>query len=594
MLFRRSPANASPLLAVLLGLATAASLAAQPAAIFDLAAVSPADGSHTRVLGATGIGVFGVPLAGGADVDGNRRPDVAVAFLTASPLGRTFAGEVDLVLGSGAIGGTIDTAVANASVLRIFGSGENEVAGSEVWIDDVTGDGLGDLLICRQNFSRYAGRIGAGALTILPGGSRLRTRAASLVPLDLRNLPATWPHTTVVGAAELDRLCIWVRTGDVTGDGIADVVVGADQEDLGGELNRGAVYVLRGGSHLHNAGTVDLASFGATQLAGHIAKVTPPPGSSGYHFGATCQIADLDGNGRGEVLAAAALNRAGAGIDAAGAPPGSAQAAGGAPDGVLYIAWDDNFPSGAWSAGLSFSIPTAPGSTTSIRGETDNVSFGEEVVGGLDYDADGAADLFVGDLVALSAKGLGHVLYGAAVLQGLTVDLDTPPPGLRITRILGPSNGALGADTAAQGDFDGDNVGDLAFASPHANPAGRTSAGTVHVLYGRPGGWPATVDLSTANFPSPEAVRIVEIRGAHGSVADDGGDTLAYSAAAGFVDGDGRTDLLINEMLGNGSSPAAVDVGNLLVISGAALPSPSIFIDGFESGDVASWWRALP
>jgi len=580
--------------AVLLGLWAVGPLTAQPAAIFDLAAVSPADGSHTRVLGATGSGTFGVPVAGGGDVDGDRRADVAVAYLTASPLGRTFAGEVDLVLGTGAIGGTLDTAVASASVLRIFGAGERETAGSEVWIDDVTGDGLADLLVCRQNFSRHAGRIGAGALTILSGGSHLRNRAASLSPLDLRNPPASFPVTTVVGASALDRLCIWVRTGDVTGDGIADVVVGADQEDLGGELNRGAVYVLRGGSHLRDAGTVDLASFGATGLAGHIAKVTPPPGSSGYHFGATCQIADLDGDGRGEVLAAAALNRAGAGIDAAGAPAGSAQASGGAPDGVLYIVWDDNFPSGAWTAGFSFSIPTAPGSTTSIRGETDNISFGEEVVGGLDYDADGATDLFVGDLVALSAKGLGHVLYGAAALQGLTVDLDTPPPGLRITRIVGPSGGALGADTAAQGDFDGDHVGDLAFASPHASPAGRPSAGTVHVLYGRPGGWPATVDLSPADFPSPEQVRIVEIRGAHGTVGDDGGDTLAYSAAAGHVDGDGRTDLLINEMLGNGSSPAAEDVGNLLVISGAALPSPSIFVDGFESGDVASWWRALP
>lgn len=581
-------------LAPVLALVAGTSLLAQPFAIFDLAAVSPAGGSYTRVLGATGSGSFGVPVAVGGDVDGDLRPDVAVAFLTASPLGRIFAGEVDLVLGTGAIGGTIDTATPQASVLRIFGAGERETAGSEIWIDDVTGDGRADLLVCRQNFSPGGGRIGAGALTILSGGTHLRARAASLAPLDLGGLPPGIPFTTVVGAASLDRLCIWIRTGDVTGDGIADLVVGADQEDLGGELNRGAVYVLRGGSHLHNAGIVDLASFGTTALAGHVAKITPPAGSSGHHFGATCQIADLDGNGRGEVLAAAALNRAGAGIDAAGAPPGSAQGVGGAPDGVLYIVWDDNFPAGLWSAGFSFSMATAPGTTTSIRGETDNVSFGEEVVGGLDFDADGAADLFAGDLVAFSGKGLGHVLYGAAALKGSTVDLDTPPMGLRLTRILGPSNGSLGADTAAQGDFDGDHVGDLAFASPHDNPAGRPSAGAVHVLYGGLGGWPATVDLTAANFPSPDAVRIVEIQGAKGTMAGDGGDTLAYSAAAGDVNRDGVTDLVINEMLGNGSAPAAKDVGNLLVISGRALPSPSIFVDGFESGGLAGWGAAVP
>lgn len=49
----------------------------------------------------------------------------------------------------------------------------------------------------------------------------------------------------------------------------------------------------------------------------------------------------------------------------------------------------------------------------------------------------------------------------------------------------------------------------------------------------------------------------------------DAGDTLCYSAAAGDVDGDGSHDLITNEMVGNGSGPAAVDVGNLVVFSGA-------------------------
>ena len=81
---------------------------------------------------------------------------------------------------------------------------------------------------------------------------------------------------------------------------------------------------------------------------------------------------------------------------------------------------------------------------------------------------------------------------------------------------------------------------------------------------------------------------------AQGTVSGEGEDTLAYSAAAGDVNRDGRTDLVINEMLGNGSAPAAKDVGNLLVISGRALPSPSIFTDGFESGDVARWGLLVP
>jgi hypothetical protein len=102
------------------------------------------------------------------------------------------------------------------------------------------------------------------------------------------------------------------------------------------------------------------------------------------------------------------------------------------------------------------------------------------------------------------------------------------------------------------------------------------------VLFGEMDGWPAAINLADAGLPPPEAVRIVEIQGANATAGvDDGGDTLCYSAAGGDVDDDGVPDLLINEMEGNGFTadgpddgeeldPIA-DVGNLLVIGGAAL-----------------------
>jgi hypothetical protein len=576
-------------------LAGALSTAAQPARTLDLAAVSPGDGVLQRVFGSTGSGSFGVPVAGGHDCDGDGHRDTAIAFLTASTAGPFRSGEVDLVFGDGTLDGSLDTAVDDSRILRILGEGERETAGSEIWMDDVTGDGLGDLLVCRQNYSLLAGRIGAGALTVVVGGPALRAHAATLQPLDLGAPPAGIQLATLVGAQALDRFCIWARTGDVTGDGVADIVVGADQEDAPNENHRGAVWIVRGGPHLATAGVVDLASFGATVLQGHLAKITPPAGSNEFHLGATCQIADLNGNGRAEVLAAATIARAGAGIDPAGAP-GSADSSGGAPGGAVYIAWDDNFPAGLWPPGFAFDISQSPGTRTVLHGEAANSRFGEEIVAGLDFDADGAADLFVGDLVAdgspkanRPASGLGHVVYGAAALAGLDVALETPPPGLRLTRILGPSNGALGADTVAQGDFDGDGTGDLAFASPHASPQGRFRAGVVHLLFGRPGGWPALVDTAALSLPPTAEVWVTEVQGARGETAGDAGDTLAYSAAAGDLDADGRSDLIVNEMVGNGTTPAAIDVGNLLLIRGAALEGPGIFRDGFESGNTGAW-----
>ena len=580
---------------VLLALCSLAPLAAQPALVVDLATVSTDGDQLRRIFGSAGEGDFGVPVAGGFDVDGDGFRDYAVAYMTVDSFGRDLSGEVDLVFGDGTISGTIDTATQDPRILRFAGAGVRETAGSEIWMDDVTGDGVGDLLICRQNHSPAAGREGAGALTIAVGGGALRTQAETLSTVDLLSPPAALTLTSIVGAESLDRFCIWTRTGDVDGDGIADIVVGADQEDGFGESNRGAIYVVRGGAHLASGATIDLIDFGSTALAGHLAKVTPPLGASGFHLGATCQIADLDGNQRAEVLAAATINRAGASIEAAGAPPGSAEASGGAPDGTLYIAWDDNFVGNPWPAGFSFDIAASPGARTVINGETANISFGEEILGGLDYDADGHADLFIGDLVAdgtpggtRPVSGYGHVFFEARVLKGLEFDLESPPAGLVISRLLGPGNGALGADTAAHGDFDGDSIGDLAFASPHYSPQGRAFAGGVHILYGKTGSWPALIDLEDGEVPSPEVLRVTEIQGALGTSGSDTGDTLGYSATAGDVDGDGRTDLIVNEMVGNGLAPGTEDVGNLIIVSGQAV-SDSIFVDGFESGDLSAW-----
>jgi len=541
------------------------------ALLFDLNVIGTPSGEVTRIHGSTGNGSKGVPVAGGYDCDGDGFVDTAFAGIQSSPLGRSGAGEVTLVFGDGTMGGVIDTTGFAGNILKIAGDQTREVAGAEIWIDDVTGDGLGDLLICRQNYSP-SNRPGAGALTIMVGGPELRTQAETLQYLDLRDPTNAITLKTFYGVTNYDRLGIWVRTGDVTGDGIADIVVGSDEADGSGQSvshNQGAIYVIRGGAHLATTQSIDLADFGSTSLTGHVARIHPPPGSADYHLGATCQIADLDGNGRGEVLAGATLNRAGAGIRLAGAPAGTGEAAGGAPDGVLYIAWDDNFPAGPWSNGYEFVISSSPGAHTMITGEAVNISFGEEIIGGLDYDGDGNAELFVGDLVGNGGNGnnsgLGHVFYNAAGLRGLSFDLDAPPTNVTFSRILGPLAGAIGADTVTQGDYDRDGLGDLVVGNPHDTPQGRGGAGSMHVLYGQNGGWPSTIDLSVANLPGAEVMRIARIDGAQA------GDTLCYSAAAGDINGDGYTDIIVNEMTGDGFGGTPQNVGNLLLISGAAL-----------------------
>lgn len=572
----------------------AMSAAADAPVEWDLASASTQTDGLLRAYGSVGEGgVRGVPVAGGFDMDDDGLPDFAFASMHASPLGRPGAGEVYLIFGDGTVSGDWDSAGFDSEILKFAGDVDSEAAGSELWMDDVTGDGLGDLLIARQNFTPDAARIGAGALSIVVGSAALRSEAAKLAYVDLRSPPAALTIATFVGAAQQDRLGIWMRTGDVTGDGVADIVVGADQvSDL--VPHAGAVYVIRGGPHLAGNQTIDLANFDTTALPGHIARLRPPGNAPHTHFGATVQIADLDGNGAAEVLSAAALNRAGAAIQPAGASGN--HPTGGTQDGSLYIAWDDNFDE-PWNPAPDFSIDTAPGATTSIHGAACHVSFGEEILGGLDYDNDTHADLFVGDIVgncgptSLPQAGAGVIFWAAKDLVGLDVDLETNPMLVR-SEIYGAGPGDLAADTALHGDFDGDGLDDLGIGSPHASPLGRESAGILHVFLGKTGRWPDEIDLG--ELPLLEDLFVIEIQGANGRVGSDVGDTLTYSAAAGDIDLDGRVDLITNEMVGNGLLPAAEDAGNLLIVSGETIQTlPEL--DGplaWGSALVALWFAA--
>ena len=384
-----------------------------------------------------------------------------------------------------------------------------------------------------------------------------------------------------------------MRTGDADGDGIADILVGADLVSEGGETRRGEAWLIRGGPHLAATQTIDLMNFGTTGtiISGDVLKVRPATGATNHHFGATVGIGDLDANGRAELMIASTLNRAGASLSQE--ISGSA-AVGGTTDGTLTIVWDDNVPAGvagSWASGLTIELDTPTGTVTTIDGGTKNRSFGEEVIGGSDYDGDGKADLYVGDLAgdgtALQNRifsGIGHVIFDAATLKTAgTFSMDATPPGLVTSTFLGAEVGDISGDTALEGDFDGDGIVDLAITAPHASPAGpplRSEAGIVYVIHGESQPWPAEVDLLPANFPSPQTKRITQIDGALGAQVGDQGDVLGYSASAGDANGDGRDDLVLNEMVGNGSGGTPVDVGNLIVLSGFLIAAPALPVFG--------------
>lgn len=577
----------------------------------DLRTLAP-DQGVIRIYGTGSSGVYGVPVAGGYDLNGDGFEDFAYADMTteAFPPGyaRAFlgGGRVNVIFGNGSFGvqesfvGDTSDSLVNFTV---HGAQPYEMAGSEIWMGDLTGDGLGDLIIARQNFSPDEDRVGAGAITIIPGSPELhafaqasqRTASMEIVPdpFSLGAPPEGIEVFTISGEAGLDRLGIWMRVGDITDDGIDDLAVGADQANTKGELS-GKVYVIRGGRHLQTTAQVDLANLAGTILDGHVLTVLPPDNADGFHFGATLNVADLDNNGRAELMAAATLNRAGANLGPTreSFESGSAEAVGGSPLGRLFIVWDELFQ-GDWATDEIIDLAQDLETVTDIQGaDTDlftNNFFGEEILGGLDYNQDGEADLFIGDISGNTSEyfgaGVGFVFFTAQTLKGVKTDVASLLEEIEASVILGVADGTISADTAMHGDIDNDGSADLAISSPHASPRGRLNAGTLHILWGQMD-WPDVIDLQEGSSITETGFQLTNIIGGDGDsfvrlrsggVISDIGDTLAYSGASGDIDGDGYIDIITNEMVGNNNGLAPddnripIDRGNLLILSGRAL-----------------------
>ena len=130
----------------------AAPAAAEPAHTLDLAVLDTSGGSLRRVHGSDGVGSRGVPVAGGFDCNFDGNLDYGFSAMLADPAGRTDAGEAYLILGDGTISGTLETAASHPDILHIQGAAESENTGTEVWMGDVTGDGIGDSTPTNRKF----------------------------------------------------------------------------------------------------------------------------------------------------------------------------------------------------------------------------------------------------------------------------------------------------------------------------------------------------------------------------------------------------------------------------------------------------------
>ncbi len=418
------------------------------------------EGANVARVGASVDLMLGGALAAAGDVDGDGFEDVLVGAPDSSAGVYLLGGP--LTLGSEALSDTTYTARWTGGSSDQLGRG---LAGGE----DLDGDDYHDVVFGAP-YKDYSGASNAGAVSVAFGPV---SGAESASDADV----------VARGGSASQRTGSSVSTGDVDGDGSADLLVGAPGYTSGSLSEAGAVFVLLGPL---TAGSLTVSSAYDLRLTGSEA--------SDLAGTATAAVGDVDGDGSADLLVGAPYNNDG------GSKAGLAGLVlGPAGDGALLDVVDLVF-----------------------RGSAGDEA-GTTLTGAGDVDDDGYADLLIGAPAYGTDRGRVSLLLGAEY-PPLSADVDDADAVL-----VGASVGdALGSALSSGFDVDGDGLGDLVLGAPGSDEGG-SGSGALWLVSG----------LSEGTLTLGDGEGVVIYGGATSEALG------SAAAGVGDTDGDGWSDLAI-------------------------------------------------
>ena len=267
----------------------------------DLGNVAGLDDSWKLLVEGNSVSRLGLAAAPAGDVDGDGRADLLLGAPTDTLAAGAYVVVADIALADGADGhadGVIDMRFALDGQGLVWKLRRNwqDMLGwslSALGHTDVNaGTRPADLIFGAPGF----GFDGAtGAVEVVP----VQALRAEIGELDLRNRGEGW---RLVGENTLDQAGFGVASGDVDGDGLADILIGAPRHQLN---DGGAAYLLPSGS-LQVADAADGDADGVVELA----RVSGLAGGwkfvgEGLRDGAGADVSitgDFDGDGLEDVL----------------------------------------------------------------------------------------------------------------------------------------------------------------------------------------------------------------------------------------------------------------------------------------------------